>query len=87
MLASENKLTFFDSAKPTQVFKFCSDCFFPLRCTTLASPSKRVMSEFVNFIGRWKQHIMSREKADFLSSNLLQTFENLQNGMKVCPTY
>lgn len=85
MLASESKLTFFDFAKPTQVFKFCSNLlvFFPLCCTTLASTIKKVMSEFVNIVGRWKQHIGSTEKAGFLSSKLLQPFENLQSGMKV----
>lgn len=78
----------FDFAKPTQVFKFCfstlqSGFFSPLCCPILASTSKKVMSEFVNIIGRWKQHIGSREKADFLGSKLLQSFENLQSGMKV----
>ena len=45
MLASENKLTFFAFAKPTQVFKFCSNLlvcfFFSLCCATLLSTSEK----------------------------------------------
>lgn len=94
MLASEkNKLTGFDWAKPTRVFKFCSNLtvwwlgfFFSLCSTAQASRSKKVMSEFVNVMSGWKQHIGSREKAGFLSFKLLQPSEYLHSGMKLCST-